>query len=443
MTAHITKIRTAAETALAEQFAAAKAALPGDAGTRALRERAASFIAEQGLPHGRIEHWHYTDLRGLMRDAKPLATVPDAGAITAARARLDAMQAVDACRVVLLDGTFLAELSDLATLPEGVRVLSMASMLSRAERDLPPLPGVMAVAENDHALALNSMFTRDGVMIIVADGANVARPVRIVNMRSQNASTSSYARSLVHVGKGASLFLMELCEGGENAVVQINDALGFVLDEGASVEHAVTQRLPLSALHLATITAELGPHATFNSFALTLGAGVSRRQLYVRYAGEHARSALSGASLLKGEQHADTTLIMDHAVAHGESRELFTHVLDGRATGVYQGKVVVRQHAQKTDGGMKSKALVLSDDATMLNKPELEIFADDVVCGHGATVGALEDDHLFYLMARGIGRAEAEALLIAAFVGEAVETVPHEGLREALMSSVERWLAAR
>ena len=446
MTAHVTQMKTAAETALAAEFAAAKSTLPGSGEVAALREAAFAVIAEKGLPHRRIEHWHYTDLRVAMREAKPLAPLPDSAAIEMARKALEPHQIPGLAKLVLLDGSFVAELSDLSILPEGVQVMPMADALAKGDPAIMAKLGALKVAKGDHALALNASFMRDGVVIVVAESAAPNMPVNLINLRS-DAATASFARSLVLVNKGAKFKLVEAYEstGGVRSTseCQLNDALEFVLGEGASVEHVLLQKLPQSALQLSTMTVDFSADAHFDSFALVMGAGFSRRQLYVQFSGERAKAGLRGASLLKGRQHADTTLIMDHAVPHGESRELFKHVLDGGSTGVYQGKVIVRPHAQKTDGGMKSNALLLSDDAVMNNKPELEIFADDVVCGHGATVGALDDDLLFYLMARGLPKADAERLLIQAFVGEAIEFVSAEPLRDALNRHVDEWLSAR
>ena len=446
MTAHVTQMKTATETALSVEFAASRASLPGDATVSALREAAFGLIAEKGLPHRRVEHWHYTDLRAAMRDAKPLAGLPDAAALAAAKAAIAPHVRPGLAKLVLLDGAFVPELSDIDALPAGVQMMPMAKALADGNADVIAHLGKLDVAQGDHALALNASFMRDGVVIVVAADTDVKAPVNLINLRT-DAATASFARSLVMVNKGARFTLIEAYEssGGPKATAdcQLNDALEFVLGEGARVEHILLQQLPYGTLALTTMTADLAADATFDSFALVTGAGLSRRQLYVRYSGEHAKAGLRGASLLKGHQHADTTLIMDHAVPNGESRELFKHVLDGSATGVYQGKVIVRPKAQKTDGGMKSNALLLSDEATMNNKPELEIFADDVVCGHGATVGALDEDLLFYLMARGLPKPEAERLLIQAFVGEAIEFVSAEPLRDALNGHVDRWLSAR
>jgi Fe-S cluster assembly protein SufD len=198
-----------------------------------------------------------------------------------------------------------------------------------------------------------------------------------------------------------------------------------------------------ATLALSTLAAKLGAHVALNTFNGVVGSAVARHQVYVAFAGEHSTLRVNGATMLKASQHADTTLVVDHAVPHGESRELFKTVLDGDATGVFQGKIIVQPIAQKTDGRMMSAALLLSDGGTMNNKPELEIFADDVQCAHGATAGQLDEDLLFYLRSRGLPQPEAESLLVQAFLGEALEAVEHEGAREALVGMVEAWLRAR
>ena len=176
---------------------------------------------------------------------------------------------------------------------------------------------------------------------------------------------------------------------------------------------------------------------------MTSGAGVSRYQATITFAGEGSRVETNGVNLLKGKQHADTTLVMDHAVPHGASREVFRAVIDDRAHSVFQGRIIVRPDAQKTDAKMMTRALLLSDEAEADNKPELEIFADDVTCGHGATSGALDESLLFYLRARGLPEKEAQALLIQAFVGEAIESIVSDDLREIAVVAAQRWLEAR
>jgi Fe-S cluster assembly protein SufD len=191
------------------------------------------------------------------------------------------------------------------------------------------------------------------------------------------------------------------------------------------------------------LAAGIGAHARFNTFSFIAGGAVVRNQLFLRFDGEGTVAGIRGAALLRDKQHADTTLVVDHVARDCQSREMFKSVLDDEAHGVFQGRIIVRRHAQKTDAKMMTQGLLLSERAESDNKPELEIFADDVQCGHGATAGAIDEELKFYLMARGIPPAEAEAMLIQAFLGEAIEGIEHAGLREALIENVAAWLVAR
>ena len=236
---------------------------------------------------------------------------------------------------------------------------------------------------------------------------------------------------------------LESHEGPDGVAYQPNDALDVVVADRARFHHTRLNLEGREAVALSTISARLGAQSHIETVNLVVGAVLSRHQIYLHFAGENATATVNGATMLGHGQLADSTLLADHAAVGGISRELFKTVIDGDSTGVFQGKIIVEQVAQKTDGKMKSDCLLLSDDGQMMNKPELEIFADDVACGHGATCGALDDDLLFYLMARGLPRREAESLLVQAFLGEAVEAVSHEGARAALIAEIEAWLARR
>jgi Fe-S cluster assembly protein SufD len=198
------------------------------------------------------------------------------------------------------------------------------------------------------------------------------------------------------------------------------------------------------AIALSTLTAELGSDTSVTSLNVALKGAITRHQVYARMSGGSSNLRINGATLLRGKQHADSTLVVEHAVEPGgESRELFRTIIDDEATGVFQGKIIVQPEAQKTDGRMSSNSVLLGEGATMNNKPELEIFADDVACAHGATCGALDDELLFYLMSRGIPRAEAEALMVESFVGEAIDFIENEQVTDVLHGLVQEWLRAR
>jgi Fe-S cluster assembly protein SufD len=236
---------------------------------------------------------------------------------------------------------------------------------------------------------------------------------------------------------------IETYDGPAGLDYQINGALALVVGEGAKVERIKVGDEGITALHIGTTMVSIGAKADYREFTFTTGGAVTRNQLFLRSNGDGAKIRIAGANLLKGLQHVDSTLVIDHAARGCESREVFKSVLDGESRAVFQGKIVVQPQAQKTDGKMMTQALLLSDTAESDNKPELEIFADDVQCGHGATSGRLDENLLFYLRARGIPPKEAEALLIQAFVGEAIDGIAHEGVRELLNGRVAAWLEAR
>jgi Fe-S cluster assembly protein SufD len=299
------------------------------------------------------------------------------------------------------------------------------------------------VPSDDVAVALNTAFMGDGALIHVAQGAALAQPIHLVFVNAGTEAASVFLRSLVVIEKGARAMLLESHVGSAASENQLNSVLELKAGDEAHVDHIKITDQGAGTLHVSTLMAAIGAHARFNEFLFTTGGVVVRNQAFVRFGGEGTVAGIRGASLLKGRQHADTTLVADHAVGDCTSREVFKSVLDEEARSVFQGKIIVRPHAQKTDAKMATHALLLSERAEADNKPELEIFADDVQCGHGATSGALDEDLLFYLKARGIPAKEAQALLIQAFVGEAVEGIEHAGLRDALIDRVVAWLEAR
>jgi Fe-S cluster assembly protein SufD len=434
-------IKTAAETALAHAYTEARGRLPGDAAIAAQRAAAFDLFAKTGLPHRRIEDWKYTDLRALMRDAKPLAAPPDAAAKAGAKTAGALLGDVETRRLVFVDGAFVAELSDIGNLERGLSIGSLADALSDGDPVLTAHLGKLAPL-SDAAVALNTALMGDGAVIRIAAGSTIERPLHLLFVASAKPA-ATFVRSLVVVEEGARVMVIESHEGPAGCDYQVNAALELFVGDGAHVDHVKIIGEGSDALHVSTLAAAIGARARFNAFTYTAGGAVVRNQLFLKFDGEDTVAGIRGASLLKGRQHADTTLVVNHIAQRCQSREVFKSVLADEAHGVFQGRIIVRPHAQKTDAKMMTRALLLSERAEAVNKPELEIFADDVQCGHGATAGALDDDLKFYLMARGIPRPEAEALLIRAFLGEAIDGIEHAGLREALMDNVVEWLKAR
>lgn len=436
MNVEVRAIKTPAEQALAESFACARDKLPGNGAVTALRDEAFQRFDACGLPHRRVEEWRYTDLRALMRDVYPLAAPPDASAKLQAKGVGNVLDGLDCRRLVFIDGAFAPGLSDLTAEP-GLTISSMAEALTKGDALIAIHVG-KTFETDDAAVALNTALMGDGAVIRISAGTELRRPIHLIFAAGSDKPISAFIRSLIVVEKGAKAVIAESHDGG---ATQVNCALELVIGDEAQVDYfKLTQT---RGLHVSSLLATAGARASFNTFAFTIDAALVRNQSFIRFAGEGSKGAIRGVNLLRGKEHVDSTLLIEHAAGHCDSREQFRSVLDGESHNVFQGKIVVKPHAQKTDSKMMTRALLLSDDAEADNKPELEIFADDVVCGHGATAGALDPGLKFYLMSRGISEKEAEALLIQAFIGETIEEIAHEGIRNALMFAAIRWLGAR
>jgi Fe-S cluster assembly protein SufD len=443
MAADLAIVRSPAEEAIVARYPGFRAqqAHWGGAAVARLRDAAFDTLKARGLPNRRVEEWKYTDLRALMRESPEPSGAPSKELVAAAEKLSPAIALEDAKRILFVNGrsTFTGR-ADPAR--DGFDYLSLAQ-----DSAMPPSVTAALARERDYldnaAVALNSAFMTDTVVLHVRAGTKVPQPLHLAFRELGDAPFSTYPRVLVVVEEGAEITLLETHDGPDGVAYQTAGLVEIDIADGAKVEHVSVNAHGDAALNLWTWGIRLGKEAAFSNLVLTKGAAATRQQFFVHQAGIDAKLDLRGATMLRGRQHCDSTMVVDHAVPGGTSRETFKTVLDDEARGVFQGKIIVRQHAQKTDGKMASHSLLLSEDAEADNKPELEIFADDVVCGHGATSGDLDEDLLFYLKARGIPAKEAEALLIQAFLGEAVEGVAHDGLREALMEPVVAWLAAR
>jgi Fe-S cluster assembly protein SufD len=428
--------------ALSDSFAIARDRLPGTGKVAAARGAAFDAYAQAGLPHRRIEDWKYTDLRALMREVLPLVAAPETAELTRAATALK-LQAIDGVRrLVLVDGVFAPKLSDLGSIEKGLGIRTLREALETGDAALQAQ--LFAPDNSNPMVALNSAMMTDGVVIEIADGVVLAQPLQIVHVASAPTAAAMFTRSMLRLGKDAGATLVESYVAVEGAkAYQVHDSLIISIGNNSRLDHVRLVEDSREAFNISTAVVSLGAHAYFNTFGMTSGAGVSRYQATIAFAGEGSRVETNGVNLLNGKQHADTTLLMDHAVPNCASREIFRAVVDDRAHSVFQGRIIVQPHAQKTDAKMMTRALLLSDDAEADNKPELEIFADDVTCGHGATTGALDESLLFYLRARGLSEQEAQALLIQAFVGEAIESIVNDDLRELAIAAAQRWLEAR
>jgi Fe-S cluster assembly protein SufD len=391
------------------------------------REAFERFMAS-GLPHRRVEDWRWTDLKQLLTRPFP----PAAPVMSDARSvrRLVAgspFEGVARARLVIADGVYRPELSELPV---------TGGIIVR------PLEEPSAIDGDDPLLLLNTAFFTGGLRIEVAAGENVSLPLEIISVNAGARAETFAPRIEVVIGDGGTLTLVESHLGAEGSYVVLPVTVTR-LGAGARLDRIKIQEDAAGAYHLANVHIDLGADATLRDFTFTIGAGVTRNQGFITFSGEGGDARVTGSYLLHDRQHCDTRLVVDHAVPRCTSREIFKCVVDEEARGIFQGKVIVRPHAQKTDGKQSSHALLLSPTAEFDTKPELEIFADDVVCGHGATAGDLEEDHVFYLRSRGIPEARARSMLITAFVADAFEDVADEGLRAGLAGRAEGWLERR
>jgi Fe-S cluster assembly protein SufD len=433
--------RTETGRAMESLFTASRDRLPGTGKVAETRRLAFEAYERAGLPHRRIEEWKYTDLRALMREVKPLAEKPDAAALKRAEKALKAIAIKGACKLVLVDGVFATGQSDVAALAGEASVKILREVL---ENEANPAAGdLLQTASTDAMISLNAAMATDGFVVSVADGVQLSAPIQIIHVATA-ATASAFTRSHLRIGNGARATIVEsFVAAGEASAYQVNDAVILWIGDDADVAHIRLMDDAPDAVNISSGIVTVGANTKLNFFNMTTGAAVSRLQGFITLAGEGSELLVNGVNLLKKTEHGDTTLVVDHVVPSCTSREVFRAVIDDRAHSVFQGRIIVRPDAQKTDGKMMTRALLLSDEAEADNKPELEIFADDVTCGHGATSGALDESLLFYLRARGLSEKDAQALLIQAFVGEAIEGIADDDLREAVMAAAERWLEAR
>ena len=403
------------------------------------RRRGLTRFVEQGFPSRRSEAWRYIDLRAL--EEKPMLP---AGALdtvaSAARAQLADVAFSEAVyRLVLVDGRYAPELSVVGGLPSGVRLGGTAMTI--AERpDLVRSSIEASPFDSERPfVALNAAFFGDGFVLDIAPGVALDRPIEIIHLASAGTGGSLHTRSLVRAGAGSRASILETFAGNgdywRNDVVELHLAAGAQFARVALVEEAT------EALHIGELLAVLGPGSRLTGLVLLLGGRTVRHEATIRSDGEATRCALHGAFILSGHQEANIVTTVDHAAPGGETREIFKGVAAGRAHGAFQGRIAVRPGAQKVDAHQLSRNLVLSPRAAIDTKPELEIYADDVKCSHGAAVGDLDEAALFYLRTRGIGREEARRILIEAFVREVVELVELPAVREHVLSRLARRLA--
>jgi Fe-S cluster assembly protein SufD len=397
------------------RYAGLRRRLPGDDD---LREAAAGSFRAKGLPGRRDEAWKYTDLRAVATASfhEPLS-LTDAATL---------LPHTEGARIVFVDGRFREDLSELP---------SQVAFTRFAER---PKFGQLARPEREPLVALNTMLAEDGATLEVAEGTD-AGLVDLISIGTETAgrATAFHPRHTIRLGKGARMVLMETALG--NGTYLHNPVTAIEIAEGAALAHVRLQNEATGAFHLATLYADIAAGGTYDAFTFNIGARLCRTEIHARLLGAGGTVHLNAAQLLRGTQHADFTTVVAHDAPSCASRQTVKNVLAGRSRGVFQGRIEVAQAAQKTDGYQMNQALLLSADAEVDSKPELRIHADDVKCSHGATVGALDPAQLFYLRTRGVPEPVARAMLVRAFLSEALDLVDNQAARVALEGALTRW----
>ena len=405
------------------------------------RRAAFDWVAEHGFPTRKDEDWRYTRLGPIL----DIPFVPAAAGMghRLSSSTIDALAAdLGGTRLVFVNGHFASELSSLAELPEGATVTNLASMLGEgAERVEPFL--ARPFGQDHHAFtALNTALAEDGAFVHVPAGTTVDKPIQLVFFSDTAGSPLvSSPRSLVRAGPGSQVTIVETYVGVPGDVYCTNAVTEVVLEEGAAVEHYKVQNESETAFHLALLDVRQGRDSQFSSHSVALGSRVARHEVRVGLEAEGAQVSLDGLYMPRGDQHHDNPILIEHAAPHCTSRQLYKGVLDGHGQGVFNGRVVVRPGAAGSDAAQTNKNLLLSDHAEVDTRPRLEILADDVKCTHGATVGRLDEDAVFYLRSRGVPHLAARGLLIYAFVNEMVERLRPEPLRSQVAKLVAHRLA--
>jgi len=443
----VQQFRTKAERGFLDIFSEVEKKLPGNDWAAKLRRKAIQTFGSLGLPTRRIEAWKYTDLRARLTEAYAPSLKVRAKALSE-KALADtlgkAIAKLPAYRVVIIGGAVQPALSDLAGLSaQGVEVLALAEALGKPPVWVKAHLGTINPQKDDAVVALNLALMTGGIALKVGKDSTLDKPVHLIHLADNREPASSFTRHVIVVEEGANLDLIESYASLGPAPSLRNAVTEALVSDNASLNHVKLQIEDPDTTHLSTWLIGLKRDARYTAFQFSTGASLARNQIYAGFDGEGSAVSISGAILMRGRQHCDTTLLVEHRVPHCVSRELFKLVLDDEARGIFQGKIIVSPHAQKTDGKQMAQALLLSETAEFDSKPELEIFADDVVCGHGSTSGQIDEDLLFYLESRGLPEAEARAMLIQAFVGEAVELIESEGLRSAFQRGSANWLGVK
>ena len=398
-----------------------------------LRKAGMARFAELGFPTTHDEDWRFTNVAPLAK--LPFKPMFEPAADATAKSALEnyIFAHVPGPRLVFVNGHYSATLSSIGKLPAGAKVSSLAVALTSDSVFIEKQLGRCALTEDNSFAALNQAFFLDGGFVHVPAGVLIVEPIQFIFVSTAKQSGETIQpRNLIVAGADSKATVIESYLSTHNAAYFTNAVTEIAAGDNATLEHVKFQDEAADAFHLATIAAQLGRASNVSVHSFALGAKLSRNNIRTNLAGEGLECILNGLYLTRGEQLADHHMIVEHAQPRCASHEYFNGILDDKSKGVFHGRILVRPFAQKTDAKQTNKNLLLSDDATVDTKPQLEIYADDVKCTHGATVGQLNDESIFYLRSRGIGKDTARRMLIHAFAGEIIARVKCDSVREEL-----------
>ena len=427
----------------ASQFELLERALNGEAASplHRLRREAIDRFQAAGFPTTRNEEWRFTNVAPIAKLAMRPVIVPSAGALPADVVSQIAQPGQRGPRLVFVNGHYAPEYSHAGSLPAGVRVESLAAALKRDQAV--DLLSRRIGPEDDAFTSLNTAFLKDGAFVYLPDGAALEDPVHLIFVSGHETPPFlSSPRNVIVAGARTRFSIVERYVGLTADDHLTNAVTDFIVGDDADAEHDSLQEEGSKAFHVGSTRIALGRNTRFTSNAVSFGGLLVRNNVTALFTGEGSECTLNGLMLATARQHMDTHTTIDHARAHCASHELYKAILGGHARGVFNGKIFVRKDAQKTDAKQTNKTLLLSDDATINTKPQLEIFADDVKCTHGATVGQLDEEQVFYLRTRGIDLASARDLLTHAFASDVIRRVRDDNTRDQLAGLLRARLEA-
>jgi len=399
---------------------------------RQLRESAIASFQKLGFPTTRDEDWKYTSLDSITSVAFQRG---NGVAKTVTADDISTLALADSARhrLIFINGQYFPHLSSLGALPVGIRVESIAETLQRNDDSLAPHLGRYARAREQAFVALNTAFMEDGAFVVVPKNCKLREPIHLIFVSLSNGeSVASHPRSLVVVEDGGEARIVETYIGWGMGNYFVNPVTELVGGEGTLVDYYRLQREGIKGFHIGTLEVQLGRNCNLAAHAITLGGALVRNDVHAVLNGEGSECLLNGLYVLDGKQHVDNSTEIEHMKPKATSLELYKGILSGSARGVFNGKIMVHKDAQKTNARQTNKNLLLSADAMVNTKPQLEIYADDVKCSHGSTIGQLDRDALFYLRSRGLSRDDAQSLLTYAFASEVVARVKIDSMRQRL-----------